>query len=149
MTTTNIASTHAATVAAIYEAFGRGDVDAILERLAEDIVWDADWTNNYAQRGGLFLMTPRRGRAAVAEFFAALATVQIHDFQVLDLMASERQVTAQIGIELSHANGGRVRDDELHLWTFDIAGEVTAFRHYVDTAKHLAAATGEDTTNPA
>ena len=35
-------------------------------------------------------------------------------------------------------------DDAVHLWTFGPDGEVTASRHYVDTAKHLAAACGED-----
>jgi hypothetical protein len=38
------------------------------------------------------------------------------------------------------ATGNRLRDEELHLWTFDDAGRVTALRHYVDTAKHIAAA---------
>jgi hypothetical protein len=41
---------------------------------------------------------------------------------------------------------GRVRDEELHLWRFGSDHKVTAFRHYVDTAKHIAAWNGEDTT---
>jgi hypothetical protein len=34
---------NAATVQGIYEAFGRGDIPAILDHLSEDVVWDA-WT---------------------------------------------------------------------------------------------------------
>jgi ketosteroid isomerase-like protein len=33
---------HPATVQEIYEAFGRGDVPAILDRLTDDIAWDLD-----------------------------------------------------------------------------------------------------------
>jgi hypothetical protein len=35
--------------------------------------------------------------------------------------------------------GGRSRDEELHLWTFDEHQQVVRMRHYVDTAKHIAA----------
>ena len=41
-------SDHIATVSAIYEAFGRGDVGAIMERLADDVRWE-DWPDNSAQ----------------------------------------------------------------------------------------------------
>jgi len=34
----------------------------------------------------------------------------------------------------------------IHLWTFGDDGRVTRLRHNRDTAKHLAAARGEDTT---
>ncbi len=39
-----------------------------------------------------------------------------------------------------------VRDEELHLWRFDDDHKIAALRHYVDTAKHIAAWNGEDTT---
>jgi hypothetical protein len=32
------------------------------------------------------------------------------------------------------------------VWTFDGDGRVVALRHYIDTAKHLTAARGADTT---
>jgi uncharacterized protein len=38
------------------------------------------------------------------------------------------------------SSGTIVRDDEIHLWTFDSSGEVVRFRHYLDTAKHIEAA---------
>jgi uncharacterized protein len=82
----------------------------------------------------------------VRKFFSVLAALRLHQFQVLDVLASETQVVAQIVIELSYPHGGRVRDEELHLWRFDANGKICALRHYVDTAKHIAAATGADTT---
>ncbi len=38
-----------------------------------------------------------------------------------------------------------MRDEELHLWRFDADGLICGMRHYVDTAKHIAAERGEDT----
>jgi uncharacterized Fe-S radical SAM superfamily protein PflX len=33
-----------------------------------------------------------------------------------------------------------MRNQEVHLWTFDDSGKVVRMRHYVDTAKHMATA---------
>ena len=150
MTTTpvqpDLEQQHLATIGALYQAFGRGDIPAVLDLLADDVSWDADWADNFAQRTLVEHFRPRRGTAQVAEFFAVLAGYQVHDFQVQGLMAGGEHVVAKILIELSGPNGGRFRDEELHLWTFGPDGRITALRHYLDTAKHLAAARGEDTT---
>jgi hypothetical protein len=61
-------------------------------------------------------------------------------------MASQNQVVAQVVIEFSYPGGGRLRDEELHPWRFDDDHKIAALRHYVDTAKHIAAWNGEDTT---
>ncbi|MCV4754620.1 hypothetical protein OFC37_34675, partial [Escherichia coli] len=51
------------------------------------------------------------------------------------------QVAAEVLIEFEvPATGGHVRDEEVHLWTFDGSGKVVRVRHYADTAKHIAAA---------
>jgi hypothetical protein len=49
-------------------------------------------------------------------------------------------------IDFSTPAGGRSRDEELHPWTLNDHQQVTRLRHYVDTAKHIAAFAGEDTT---
>jgi ketosteroid isomerase-like protein len=134
------------TITELYGAFGRGDVDAILGMLADDVTWDGDWPDHFAQRAAIPIMTPRHGKDDVAGFFAYVATLTVHDFQVLDVLGSPTQVVAQIVIEISYPHGGRFRDEELHLWTFGADGKVVRLRHYVDSAKHIAAARGEDTT---
>src|SRR5690348_12123520 len=144
--TTDTTAEHVATVGAIYEAFGRGDLDALVAPLAEDVSWDADWGQHFAQNAGLDMFRARRGKAEARQFFESLAPFEVHDFQVLDLLASDRQVAVQVVIELGYPHGGRYRDEELHLWTFNADGTIGALRHYVDTAKHIAAAAGEDTT---
>ncbi|HKT01170.1 MAG TPA: nuclear transport factor 2 family protein [Rugosimonospora sp.] len=142
---TSTTEAHLATVAGIYEAFGRGDVAAILDRLAEDVSWDADWADNFAQRTVVGHVIPRRGRAGVGEFFALLGGYTVHEFAVLDLLASADRVAAVVVIDAAMPGGGRYRDEEVHMWTFDADGKVSALRHHIDTAKHLAAAQGEDT----
>jgi uncharacterized protein len=135
---------NAATVAAIYEAFGRGDVPAILDRLAEDVAWE-EWPANEAQRAGVRHLLPRRGVTAAAEFFTVIGGWTVRDFAVLDIIGDGRQVAAEIRAAFDLPDGGRLADEELHLWTFDAAGRVARFRHYCDTAKHIAASAGRDT----
>jgi ketosteroid isomerase-like protein len=132
-------SDHLKTVASIYEAFGRGDVPAILATLSDQVQWEA-WADNHAQRAGVPWLRRQHGRAGAEQFFETIAGFTIHDFQVLSLMGAESQVAAEILIEATVPAGARYRDEEMHLWTFDASGQVIRFRHYVDTAKHIAAA---------
>ena len=132
------AESNAAAVGAIYEAFGNGDVPAILERLSEDVVWE-EWDDNSAQNAGAPEFVRRNGRDGAAEFFVVVGGLEIHDFQVLDVIGGERQVAVEVEIDFTPPGGTRLRDQELHLWTFGEDGLVTRMRHYVDTAKHAAA----------
>jgi len=129
---------NAATVQAIYEAFGQGDVDTVLSHIADDCAWES-WSDNTLQKSGLDFFAARTGPAGVGEFFAAVGQWEIHDFQVLDIFGDGRQVGAEIVTEVTPPGGKRVRDEEIHLWTFNDEGKVVRLRHYVDTAKHLAA----------
>jgi ketosteroid isomerase-like protein len=131
---------------AIYAAFGRGAVPTILNKVAPNCRWEG-WEDNRAQRQGVPTMQPRNGPAGVGDFFAAVGELQMHDFQVLDMVAGERQVAVEVVIDFSTPAGGRSRDEELHLWTLDEHQQVVRMRHYVDTAKHIAAFAGEDTTS--
>lgn len=130
------------TAQAIYEAFGRGDVPAILDLLADDVRWE-DWADNSAQKAGVAWMAPRRGRAAVGEFFGIVGTWNVTDVQVLSFMEGSNQVAVEFEIEVELPNGGGYRDQEVHLLTFGADGKVVRFRHYTDTAKHIAAYRGD------
>lgn len=123
----------------IYEAFGRGDVPFIVDMMSDDVEWEA-WSDNSAQAAGVPWLRPRRGKGGVAEFFQLVGQFQIHEFQVLSIMANDRQVAAEFVIDATPPGARRYRDEELHLWTFGDDGRVTRLRHYVDTAKHIAAA---------
>jgi ketosteroid isomerase-like protein len=133
------------TVEEIYAAFGRGDIPAVLDQMADDVRWE-EWSDSFAQRAEVPELLPRTGRDGVASFFQAIADWEITELQVLDILASGSQVAAEIVIAASNPQGGAFRDEEMHLWTFDADGRVCRLRHYVDTAKHIAAWQGEDTT---
>ncbi len=99
-------------------------------------------TGNSLQQAGHPLFTPRVGPNDVAGFFEQVAQkLEIHQFEVLDVFGSGRQVAVETRMEYTYRpTGQRLRDDELHLWTFGADGKIVRFRHYVDTAKHLRAA---------
>lgn len=142
------ATHHLTTVADLYAAFGRGDIPAILDALADDVAWER-WDDNTAQREGVSHLQPRTGRDGVAEFFALVGELDFHAFEIRGLAAGDDLVVADVLIDVTLPSGGRVRDEELHLWRLDAEGRICAMRHYVDTAKHIAAERGQDTIAPA
>jgi len=134
-------SEHVATTQAIYEAFGRGDIPALLEHLADDVQWES-WADNAAQKAGVPWMQARSGKEGAQEFFGVVAALlRITDFRVLSILAGGNQVAAEFVLEADvPSTGGHYRDEEMHLWTFNDEGKVIRLRHYTDTAKHIAAA---------
>ncbi len=129
-----------ATVQSIYEAFGKGDIPAILGVLAEDVEWES-WDDNSAVKAGVPTMIPRHGRAEVVKFFETAGQMAISDLQILNMMEGGNQVAVEFVLEadLPTFGGGHYRDEEMHLWTFNDEGKVVRLRHYIDTAKHIAA----------
>jgi ketosteroid isomerase-like protein len=120
---------HIDTVQAIYAAFGRGDIPAILERLAEDVEWEHDAADHRIN-----LLVPRRGRADVAKFFQALGDLEFTRFEVERLFESGGQVVALTRVGHKHLKTRKTFADlEVHLWTLDARGQVARFRHFVDS----------------
>jgi ketosteroid isomerase-like protein len=128
------------TVQGIYEAFGEGDVPAILAVLADDVEWEA-WEDNSAVKAGLPWMVPRHGKQDVAHFFEAIGQMEVLDLQIGNMMEGSNEVAVTFVFEanLPTFGGGHYRDEEMHLWTFNEDGRVVRLRHYTDTAKHIAA----------
>lgn len=122
------------TVKVIYEAFGKGDVPTILSHLADDVDWEK-WEDNFAQQYDVPYLRYKNDIPGVIEFFQEVGKLGIREFKVLSVMEGANQIAAEIEIETAN-----FRDEEIHLWTFNTDGKVSRFRHYVDTAKHIAAA---------
>ncbi len=124
-------------VEAIYAAFGRGDVPAILEVLADDVDWeyagastDVPW------------LQQRKGRAAVGGFFeSAAANLEFHRFTVNDVLEGPNLVVALVSLEATVKGTGRLlrEIDEAHIWRFDERGRVAKFRHAADTHAQVRA----------
>ena len=132
-------STALQTVQQIYAAFARGDIPAIVERLDDDVQWEI-WADHSAQAADVPWLRAGTGKEAALRFFNEIGRWKFEDFQVLGLMASDTQVAAEATVDATLPNGRRLRDEEMHLWNVNAAGKVTRFRHYADTAKHIAAA---------
>ena len=66
-------SSNLETVQALYEAFGRGDVPAILEMMSEDVEFES-WADSFSQRAGVPWFEQRTGRDGVAEFFGLVGS---------------------------------------------------------------------------
>jgi uncharacterized protein len=124
------------TVQGIYAAFGRGDIPAILEQLAEGI----DWDYGHGETPVPWLKH-RRGRAGVAEFFESAAGLEFHKFAPTTFIEGPDIVVALVDVEATVKKTGRrfSEDDEIHLWRFDASGKVVRFRHGVDTYRHVKA----------
>jgi hypothetical protein len=132
-------STALQAVQQIYAAFARDDIPAIVERLDDDVQWEI-WADHSAQAAGVPWLRAGTGKEAALRFFNEIGRWKFEDFQVLGLMASDTQVAAEATVDATLPNGRRLRDEEMHLWNVNAAGKVTRFRHYADTAKHIAAA---------
>jgi uncharacterized protein len=129
-----------ATVQEIYAAFGRGDIPAILDTLADDVCWDHLPDGGGAQRNDVPWLRERTGRDDVAGFFEALGALEFHVFAPTVILADGDTVVALIDEDVTvRATGERFRDAAAHVWSFGPDGRVIAFRHLTDTVKHVEA----------
>jgi ketosteroid isomerase-like protein len=116
-------------VRAVYEAFGRGDVPAVLGAMAADIEWHEADGMPY---GGVY-----HGGEAVAQNVFGPITQDVVDFAVTaeEFIASGDAVAAVV----RYTGTGRATGKELdlpvvHLWKVR-NGKVEQFRQFIDTAK--------------
>jgi ketosteroid isomerase-like protein len=106
-----------------YEAFGRGDVPAILGMLADDVDWELAGSPNLPYAG------KRRSHAEVGEFFADVARAdRIHVFEPREYIDAGNHVTV-LGYEKSTAleTGKEFESEWIH-------GKVTRWRGFFNTA---------------
>jgi quercetin dioxygenase-like cupin family protein/ketosteroid isomerase-like protein len=125
------------TVAGIYEAFGRGDVAWIVERLDDDISWEEGIRDT-----GLSYLEPGRGKQHVADFFGHLmSTLELTHFEPEALCDGGDVVMVPVLHAGRIVGGGEVPlTHEAHEWRFGPDGKVVAFRHLFDYAIHERAA---------
>ncbi len=122
-----------------YAAFGRGDIGAVLDFMADDIEWVFPGPAGVLPNAGTFT-----GKAAVGEWFGTLdATVEFQVFEPREFIAQGDKLVALVYIEnTARSNGGKLAVHEAHLWTFR-AGKVARFRVYTDTEAAAAVFRGQ------
>jgi ketosteroid isomerase-like protein len=123
------------TIEDVYEAFGRGDVATILEKVTDDVDWAADTTSTAAPWYG-----QRTGKEAVAAFFAAVAGVtEVLEFTPLSFAASDSEVHTLVHYRARFTSTGREIDMNLHHFFRMTDGKIAYYRGSEDTAQTLAA----------
>jgi ketosteroid isomerase-like protein len=112
-----------------YAAFGRGDINGLLELFAEDIVWTTPGPAGFPTAG------TRRGRAQVGEFFQRLdETFAISRFEPKTFLASGEHVVV-LGEDTASvkATGKTIDNAWAHVFTIR-NGKVAGFQEYMDVS---------------
>jgi uncharacterized protein len=113
----------------IYDAVGRGDVAAILDRVSDDVDWAAEAASKSAPWYG-----PRTGQDGVTSFFGDLATsVEISAFTPHSFAAGQDDVHLLVDWTIRAVKTGREASMTMHHYWRLRDGKVTYFRGSEDT----------------
>jgi ketosteroid isomerase-like protein len=118
-----------------YAAFARGDVQAVLDMMADDVVWISPGPRNLLPTAG-----ERHGRAQVAEFFSTLNEAEeIERFDPHEFIAQGDKVVALVNYRSRvRATGQTIETELAHVFTMR-NGKIAEFREFFDTAAAVAA----------
>jgi uncharacterized protein len=126
------------TIQGIYEGFGSGDVDSILEKVTDDVDWSADASTEAAPWYG-----SRKGKDEVAKFFADIAgATEVLSFEPHSFAANDDEVMVLIRSRLKINATGKDTDMNLHHYWHLSDGKVDTYRGSEDTAQVLEAFQG-------
>ena len=117
-----------------YEAFGRGDIPAVLELLTDDVVW-TEQGPSVIPFAGTF-----RGREGIAEFFTLLdETLEFEQFEPRKFVGQGDTVVV-VGYERSvvKQTGRRFEQEWAHVYTLR-AGKIATGRFFENTAAQVEA----------
>jgi ketosteroid isomerase-like protein len=119
------------TIAEVYEAFGRGDVAAILDAVTEDVDWAAEATSSAAPWYGV-----RHGKDEVAQFFAAFgSTMEVEEFTPVSFAANDTDVHTVVRFRARSRSTGKSAAMHLHHFFTFRDGKIAYYRGTEDTAQ--------------
>jgi uncharacterized protein len=108
----------------VYEAFGRGDLDAILAELADDIDWAAEAASTSAPWYGTY-----RSKSEVPRFFKEMVSnIEVTEFTPLSFTANETDVMVTIRWAFTATATGRSVVENLHHWWRFADGKIVFYR---------------------
>jgi ketosteroid isomerase-like protein len=125
-------------IMALYAAFGRGDIDAIVSLMADDIIWHEAESNKLADRN------PYVGAQAVVDGVFARVGEDFEEFTVeVGQMVEDSDTVVMQGRyrARARASGAEINPQIVHWWTVK-NGKIATFQQHVDTFM-LAKALGE------
>ena len=129
---------HVAVVKEAYEAFGRGDIPALIERLDDSIVWKGVYgAGPHVPTSG-----ERRGKNQVAEFFKQVAaTVNFSSFEPKEFIATGDKVVALGHYTATTTPVGRKFDSDFAMVFTFRNGKIVEFQEFMNSAAIDAAYT--------
>ena len=124
-----------ATLQSLYAAYGRGDIQSVLNACTPDVTWES------GGRGGDFpAFGVRTGTAGVEEFARTVAEiVYFSEFSPREFYADKDKVFVLGHYAVTMKRSGRkAAADWIHVFTFR-GGRIAKFREFTDTALFVAA----------
>ena len=116
-------------VQSLYDAFARGDIGYLLDRLTDDVEWVTEGPHSIPYAGSF------KGRAGVQSFFEKLSAVEGGKVIAQELVAAEDQVVA-LGRFAGTVKATKKKIDSAIAHVFTIrGGKVSRWLGYADTAR--------------
>jgi ketosteroid isomerase-like protein len=126
------------TIMGVYEAFGRGDVAAILDAVTSDVDWAAEADPAVAPWHGV-----RHGQEAVAAFFGEFgSTMEVEEFTPVSIAANDTDVLSVVQFRARSRATGRTAAMNLHHFFKFRDGKIAYYRGTEDTAQTQAVLQG-------
>ena len=118
------------TIMNVYDAFGRGDVAAILDAVADDVDWAADTSSTAAPWYGV-----KHGKAGVTEFFQQFgSTMEVEEFRPVSFAANDTDVLTVVAHTAKSRETGKAGSMNLHHYFKFVDGKIAYYRGSEDTA---------------
>ena len=126
------AEQNVATIKGVYEAFGRGDVDWILERCTDDVDWASDVASAVAPWQGV-----KRGKSELPSFFTAIAQAgAVKEFTPLAFAGNDDgEVMALVHWSFTVSATGRDLASNIHQYFRFREGKIAYYRGSEDSAQ--------------
>ena len=126
------------TIAEVYQAFGRGDVTAILDAVTDDVDWGGETASSVAPWYGV-----RHGKEAVAVFFSDFgSTMEVEEFTPVSFAANDTDVLTVVRFRAKSRDAGKTAEMNLHHFFRFRDGKVAYYRGTEDTAQTEAVLRG-------
>ena len=125
------------TIKAVYDAFTRGDVEAILAVVDDNVDWASDTSSDAAPWYGT-----RHGKNGVADFFTDFGTaMDVEEFTPVSYAVADDEVHTVVNFRARSRKTDKTVSMRLHHWFRFRAGKIVYYRGTEDTAITIAALT--------
>jgi ketosteroid isomerase-like protein len=124
-----------AAVQRLYEAYGRGDVDAVLAEVSDDVEWAAEAASTSAPWYGI-----HKGKDDVARFFGEIGSnVDVTEFEPLSFTSNGTDVIVAVRWAYTVSATGKTAAMRMQHWWRFADGKIVSFLGSEDSEQSAAA----------